>query len=151
MKRFHFTLESVQKLRLQQLESEEAKLAPMYREMEAIDEAGRLMKLELSREEIRIADPAVALRSFDFELLDQYRQFSVRRKEQMQQQKQKCQQRIEEQLLCIRQAKQKHELLEKLRLRRLADWHLELNKELDALAEEVFIAQWKPRSRRANG
>ena len=151
MKRFHFSLESVQKLRLQQLESEEAKLAPMYREMETIEESGRLIKLELSREEMRIADPSLTLRSFDFELLDRFRQFSVRRNEQLQRRKQNCQQRIEEQLLCIRLAKQKHELLEKLRQRGLAEWHTKLNKELDALAEEVFIAQWKPRRRRANG
>ena len=51
----------------------------------------------------------------------------------------------------VRDAKQKHELLEKLRQRELADWQAKLNKEVDSLAEEVFIAKWRPRRRRANG
>lgn len=148
MKRFHFTLESVQKLRRQELESEEAKLGPMYREMEALEESERQIRMELSREQTRLADPAVALQSFDFELLDQFRQFTTRRAAQLQSQKLNCQRRIEAQLLRIGQANQKHELLEKLRLRSLAEWHAKWNKEVDALAEEVFIATWKPRRSR---
>ena len=151
MKRFHFTLEPVQKLRLRQMETEEAKLAPLYREMEAIEESGRQLKLDLAQEERRIADPAIALQSFDFELLDQFRRFAVRRMEQLRIQNRQCQQRIDEQLVRVREAKRKHELLEKLRLRGLAEWQVSFNKELDALAEEVFIAKWKPRRRRAIG
>ena len=148
MKRFHFTLESVQKLRRLELESEEAKLAPMYREMEALEESERQIRLEVAREQTRLADPSVALQSFDFELLDQFRQFATRRAVQLQSQKLNCQRRIEAQLLRIGHAKQKHELLEKLRLRGLAEWHARWNKEIDALAEEVFIAAWKPRRSR---
>lgn len=147
MKRFHFPLESVQKLRLQQLESDEAKLAPLYREVEVIEDSMRKLKLELSREEMRVADPALALRSFDLEMLDQFRQFAARHQVQLRREKLDCQRRIEEQLDRIRLAKQKHELLEKLRLRDLAEWHTKLNKELDALADEVYIAKWKPRPR----
>ena len=151
MKRFQFPLESVQKLRLRQLETEESRLAPMYRELETIEETGRQIQLEISRESMRVADPALALRSFDLEIFDRYRQFAARRAVQLQRQEQNCRQRIEEQLDRVREAKRKHELLEKLRLRELADWQARLNKELDALADEVFIAKWKPRNRRANG
>ncbi len=150
MKRFHFPLESAQKLRLLQLEGEEAKLAPLYRELETLEEAGRQVQLELTQETMRLTDPALALQSFDLEVFDRFRQFAARRKVQLQQQQQNCQLRIEEQLGRIREAKRKHELLEKLRLRGLADWNVQLNKELDALADEVFIAKWRPRQRRAD-
>lgn len=151
MKRFHFPLESVQKLRLRQLEIEESKLGSLYRELEALDETGRKLQLDLSEEARRVTDPALVLRSFDFETLDKFRQFAARRGSQLQLQKQNCQQRIAEQLSRIREAKRKHELLEKLRLRDLAGWQLLWNKEVDALAEEAFIATWKRRPRRANG
>ena len=151
MKRFHFPLESAQKLRLQQLETEESRLGPLYHELETIEADGRKIQLELSQETMRVADPALELLSFDLAMLDQFRQFAARRTIQLQHQKLNCQQRIEQQLGRIREAKRKHELLEKLRLRELADWHLQLNKELDTLADEVFIAKWKPRNRRVNG
>ena len=95
MKRFHFPLDSVQKLRLQQLESEESKLALLYRELEAIEEAGRAIQLEMSREMKRVADPALALRAFDFEVLDQFHQFAVRRAGELQRKEQNCRHRIE--------------------------------------------------------
>jgi flagellar export protein FliJ len=150
MKRFQFSLESVQKLRLRQLETEESRLAPMYRELETIEETARQLQLEVARETTRVADPAFAPRSFDLEILDRYRQFAARRTAQLTGEKDNCRQRIDQQLNRIREAERKHELLEKLRLRGLADWNTKLNKELDALADEVFIAKWKPRHRRAD-
>lgn len=83
MKRFQFSLESVQKLRLRQLETEESRLAPMYRELETIEETARQLQLELARETTRVADPAFAPRSFDLEILDRYRQFAARRTAQL--------------------------------------------------------------------
>ena len=68
MKRFHVPLESAQKLRLRQLETEELKLTPLYRELETIAELGRQLQLDLTRETMRVADPALALRSFDLEI-----------------------------------------------------------------------------------
>ena len=151
MKRFHFPLESVQNLRLRQLETEEAKLGPIYRELEAMEQADAQIKQELVAEQARVSDPAIILRSFDLTVLDQFREFAVRRAVQLQWQKQNCQKRIQEQLVRIREAKQKHELLEKLREKELAEWNKSLNKELDALADEVFIAKWKPRRHREGG
>ncbi len=150
MKRFHFPLESVQNLRQRQLELEEAKLAPSYNEMAAIEEAEKEITQEIAKETQRLFDPNLALQSFDFEVLNQYRQFALRRRVQLNWQKQQCQQRIEQQMLRIREAKRNYELLEKLRQRELSAWRSKLNKELDALAEEVFIAKWKPRPRRAD-
>jgi len=151
MKRFRFPLESVQNLRRRQLEAEEAKLGPLYQELESIEAADKQVKQELALEQSRLASPEMVLRPFDLTVLDQFREFAQRRAVSLHWQKLNCQQRIETQMKAIRDAKQKYELLEKLRERELAEWNADLNKELDALAEEVFIAKWKPVRRRSAG
>ena len=144
MKRFHFRLESVLRWRLLQLELEEEKLQERFAELRALEQ--RREKLEAGKVEAeRTVLGARTVPAEELAALDAHRRWVASQREQLARAVLDCQKRIEEQRGRVRKAEQNVKLLEKLKERRLAQWSAAADKEYQALADDVYLAQWQRR------
>lgn len=142
MKRFRFRLESVLKWRQLQLELEEEKLQERFTELRGLEQ--RAAALEAGKVEAeRTVLGAKTVEAGELAALDAHRRWVAAQRERLARAVQDCQKRIEEQRGRVRKAEQNLKLLEKLKERRLVQWTAAVEKEYQALAEEVYLAQWQ--------
>ena len=141
MRRFRFRLESVLEWRLLQLELEETKLQGLFEELRRVD--GALDALDAGKAE---AERAVlgggTVPAQQLEALDAHRLHLAREKQRLAAARVGCEGRIAAQREQVRKAERDLRLLEKLKERRQAEWRKANDREQEALAAEVFLAQW---------
>lgn len=144
MKRFVFRLESVLRWRRSLFEQEQNRLHALVAERDAI--LLRLKELEELRqraEQALLEAPAVT--GSELAALEAYRRRLNLERARKQQELTDCEARIEAQRQRVLEAQRRVRLLERLRERRFSEWEAELNRELEALAAESYLARWKRR------
>ena len=142
MKRFVFRLESVLRWRRSLFGQEHNRLRALVAERDAI--LLRLKELEELRqraEQALLEAPAVT--GSELAALEAYRRRLNLERARKQQELADCEPRIEAQRQRVLEAQRRVRLLERLRERRFSEWEAELNRELEALAAESYLARWK--------
>jgi flagellar FliJ protein len=142
VKRFVFRLESVLRWRRSLFEQEQNRLHALVAERDAI--LLRLKDLEELRqraEQALLEAPAVT--GSELAALEAYRRRLNLERARKQQELADCEARIEAQRQRVLEAQRRVRLLERLRERRFSEWEAELNRELEALAAESYLARWK--------
>ena len=142
MKRFVFRLESVLRWRRSLFEQEQNRLRGLVAERDAI--LLRLKEIEELRQRAGQALlEAPALTGGELAALEAYRRRLGLERVRRQQELADCEARIEAHRQRVLEARRRVRLLERLRERRFAEWEAELNRELEALAAESYLARWK--------
>ena len=142
MKKFRFPLETARKLRKHQLDIEEAKLAANRQELGQLDEMGRQLSEWGSHEETLVLRKSI-LKAQELTSLADFRRYLRKQQDRLALLRGQSEQRLTVQMKRVQDARRAAELLNKLRERAHEHWEKAANKEWDAFAEEVFIAQWK--------
>lgn len=140
MKNFRFGLERVLHWRTSQVQLEQQKLQQLLQERNSVDAA--LAELSAARNAGReLLEPKLvpgselnALAAYQLHLRKQEHLLLARRAD--------CLRRLEEQRVSFLRARRAQRLLEMLRKKQLDDWKIALNREVEALAAEAYLAQW---------
>lgn len=143
MKKIHFPLDRVMDWRRTQARMEEAKLERLYGEIRGLD--ARRAKLDVERtkaERALLAAPSVT--GLQLAELDAFQRFSVAEQGRLERQQVECGQRIAAQIQVVAAKRRDVRLLERFKDERLKAWNSELGREIDAQADETYLAKWKP-------
>ena len=138
MKKFDFPLRRVLDWRVTQVRLEESKLERLYAELRAIDCSEAALKLERSAAERAVLTGA---NGADLRALDSFRRFAVSERTHLEKLRADCSRRIAAQIQTVAAKRREAKLLERLRERRRAVWTRQWNRELDAQADESFLAR----------
>ncbi len=150
MKRFQFPLDRVRRWRSEQASVEELKLGQLRDRLVALGEAKQRVALARTQSEQEVLGQPF-IQADELRSLEDYRlhtRFQIRDIENQQRQ---CEQQIVAQRQRVIEARQKAELLERLKQKARDEWLAANNREEEALATELFLAkrQRQP-SRRAS-
>ena len=141
MKKFHFPLDRVMDWRETQARVEESKLEALYAELRAIDAAARGLDQEREAAEEKVA--ARGASGFDLARLGDFRRFSIAERTRLEQRRADCSRRIAAQIEAVAASRRGVRLLERLKQQKLTAWNQELSREIDARADETYLAKWK--------
>ena len=148
MKSFRFRLERVLRWRGIELAMQEAMLKRL------LDEEMRLRstlaaiqseKLQLSLNTAALPDAS----GHDLNFIGGYASRLARQRDRALQQQREKQREITAQMQAHRAAKQRHQLLEELRERRLDEWQRDSDREIEELAQESYLSRWRSLTRSA--
>ena len=141
MKRFAFRLERVLDLRRMEADMEQNKLAALEVEMEKLrDRLRSLTDAYQHQVSVVSTDPHERTQLNDYRLRFES---THRQVEADLQQRQRAAEIQRSQYIA---ARQKVEVLEKVKRRQKEDWERQLQKELDDMAMDSFLARWSPPS-----
>ena len=140
MHRFQFRLGSVLGWRAVELELEEGRLERLFTERRRRD--AEALALEVRSRESAQLITARTLDGQQLAALSYHRHYLEREGARMAAQRADCAKRIAAQQQRVVEAERKVRLLERLKERRLAEWNLEFNREMEALASETFLSKW---------
>lgn len=141
MKRFEFSLEKATRFRSAQLRMEEARYAMLLSNEAQLEQ--RILALHSSHEEQRVTvSRGLELDGAQLGRLHEYGEFVTLEISRMQRERDAVRTEIENQFGRVAIARQRVELLEKLRGKELERWKAHSFKELQAAAEESFAARW---------
>ena len=144
MTSFHFRLERVMRWRSLELATEEAKLKRLMQQAAAIEST--LVRIQDAISDIPVQIAVLPdLMGRDLSSVSAYAQHLTRERATTIQRRRDKQREIATQAEVHRAAKQRFQLLEELRRRRLSEWQRETNVQLDYLAHESYLARWKSR------
>jgi hypothetical protein len=140
MKRFHFPLERVRRWRLEQLNVKELKLQKVRGDRQLLAEAKQQTRdgLAKSRNDV-LSQPSVL--GLELENLDAYGihvREMVRGFEKLEQE---AEAKVVEQRNRVLEARRQFELLDGLRVKALAKWRAEGDREQETLAAELFLSK----------
>ena len=142
MKRYVFSLAGVLRLRVQQAEAAEAKLALLYTELQTIQTRQQEFEDQLQKDQDELLTPNRVLAAESLLQMDAYRRWAAIERRRQTQVAAQCIARIQEQNASVIEAKRNQQLLERLRDRARQRWELDRAREEQALAEEAFMSQW---------
>jgi len=140
MKRFDFPLERVRRWRSEQASVEELKLQQIRAEKNGMTAA----RAQIERECAQAGQSMLAQKFLDpvqLQCLDLYRQHGRVRIQELKQRELECDARILVQRQRVIEARQRYELLDKIREKALREWTQAVDKEQEALAGELFLAK----------
>ena len=140
MRRFQFRLDSVLGWRTVELDLAKGRLEQLFTERRRCDEDARAIEARQRESAQLIA--AKTLDGQQLAALSYHRHYLEREAARMAAQRADCAKRIAAQQQRVAEAERKVRLLERLRERRLAEWTLEFNREMEALASETFLSKW---------
>jgi flagellar export protein FliJ len=137
---FRFRLEKVLQLRRRQLELEEAKYQQRIREAAELDaERSRMEAAGIGAEtQVRAWSPVTGS---DLAALANYRKYIAVQEQQIAVRQAEARKQAEEQQKAMLEARRRCQLLERLKERRLAEWQVAADKELEQLAAESHLAR----------
>jgi hypothetical protein len=139
VKKFSFPLGRVLNWRVLQAQIEESKLERLYAELRAIHSS----EAALERERIEAERAVLAGASgADLSALDSFRRFTVSEHTRIEKLRSDCAKRIAAQIQIVAAKRRDVKLLDRLREQRRAVWTRELHRELDAQADESFLARF---------
>jgi flagellar export protein FliJ len=144
MQSFRFSLERVLGWRRTELRAEEARLAPLVAERSRLDAARQQITeaRERAQSDLLAAGP---MDGSELEALARYRAWLEKQKTAVERQDAQCGENIAAQRGRIVEAHRRARLLEKLRERRLEDWRIAGDREMESFASESFLARWERR------
>jgi len=138
MKRFQFSLERVLKYRRSQADLEQARLAALEAELTKIHE-----QIQSLANSFKHAVSTVAPHPADRAELGRYRMIIESQTAKLQHNLIAKQSQIDTQRAAYLKAKQAAEVLDKVKARQYDAWQRDLQKELDSLAMDSYLARWK--------
>jgi hypothetical protein len=140
MKRFEFRLERVAAWREEQLALEESRLHQFQAELRSLEARRAALESEEAAS-ARALVTAASLTAEDLHREDQFRRYAARQRELMAAQKTVTERKINDQRARVLEARQKVELLKRLRAKRLAAWAAEFDRELEQQAAEAHLTR----------
>jgi hypothetical protein len=142
MAAFRFSLQRALTWRETQLTLEETRLERLHADLRALQQAA-----EAVREEWQTAQTAVrqapSVSGAAVAELDMFRLWARREEERLAARTQETQKAIDTQQCVVSEARRKVRLLERLREHRHAGWKAEEDRQIEELAGESAIAQWR--------
>jgi flagellar export protein FliJ len=144
MTNFHFSLQKALDLRRLQLELQEAKFqqqAAVLVELDRVREAMHASRA-IAEDHVRAGGSA---QGCDLAALGAFRSHVQSKEKDLAQRRVEGEKKLEECRNAMLEARRRCRLLEKLKERRKADWTVALNRELEELASESYLAQWNRR------
>jgi len=142
MRAFVFPLRQALKWRGTQLEVEENKLRQLAASLEEMALAAVRLDLVKDRAEVAVRQSAVVEAS-DLWALAAYRQRVIVELQALAQRRTECERQAAAQRGKVLEAQRQFRVIEKLEQRRLAEWQVDADRELESLAAESFLARWK--------
>jgi hypothetical protein len=140
MKRFQFPLERVRRWRSEQATIEELKLGQLGERL-AMLKAEKL-RLEMECAETRRAVLGQAsIEAYEVQSLEVYRRHAAHLVRNMEERRRECEAQIVEQRKRVIEARQKAELLLKLKQTAMEEWRVAANREEENLAAELYLAK----------
>ena len=141
MTTFRFPLQKVLDWRRTQLELAEARFQQQTAALAAIDRAYAEMEASGIRAEVEVRcwDP---LAGRDLAALGRFRLRVQSREKQISLQRAGCQRELAVRKTAMLEARRRCRLLERLKERRLAEWTLTRDRELEELASESYLSRW---------
>lgn len=144
MKKFTFPLGRVADWRQTQARIEESKLETLYAELRAIDAAEHSLNQERDAAEKNVA--ARGAIGADLARLGEFRRFTAAERTRLEGLRADCSRRVSKQIEVVAAKRRDVRLLERLRHQKLTAWNRDLNREIDAAADEAFLAKWNRQS-----
>ena len=142
MKDFQFRLAAVLRLRQQQVEAEQRKLQQLLTEQDQLKKCLELVARE-REEAAQYVREHQAPGNRDLRALASYILGSKARVVTIQTALQNLDRAVSEQKMLVMRARQKEELIVKLREKRVHEWLQEVNRQTEAEAQECWTATWK--------
>jgi flagellar export protein FliJ len=143
LNRFQFRLARIQEYRHRQLEAAEDVLRRLLAELDAYRTRKQGLGDKYLAEEFAMA-ARLAVQPAEREALAAYRRHIGKEQARLDRRIVECTARVEKQRAQVMEAQRRYRLIEKLHQKRKAEWDLAFAKEIDALAEESFLARWSP-------
>jgi len=141
MKKFRFPLQRLLHYRRSRLAGEQALLERLMAEQAALEHR----RAALEREE-RMVNESIrrlpVLDSGQLEAVAAFRRFAAAEAVRLAEEAASASARIASQREAVLSARREVEVLEKLRERRLRDWRLELDREMEKQTAELVVARW---------
>lgn len=141
MTSFHFRLEKVLEWRRIELEQEEARFRSQSDALAAIDRRRAELEAGGIRAEVQVREWN-PLAGNDLTALSAYRAHVRRSESRLSAERQACQGALAERKVALLEAQRRCRLLERLKERRHAEWREGVDRELQELASESFLARW---------
>jgi flagellar FliJ protein len=138
MKRFQFSLDRVLNFRRLQADAEQAKLVRLEQELAAVEAEIRHLK-----EAFQAAVQSVSPNPADRAELGRYRMIVESQTLKFQSRRDEIASRVQLQRQLFTKARQAAEVLARLKDKQYTRWQQGLQKELDDLAMDSFLARWK--------
>jgi len=143
MQKFHFSLEKILGWRRTELQAAEAGLAPLVAEWRGLEAARHEIAMGRAQADRDLLQGA-SVDGSELEALARYRLRIENQKSAIERDLADCRERTARQNALIIEAHRRLRLLEKLKARRLAEWHVQWEREMETFASEAFLARWKP-------
>ena len=141
MKKFAFPLGRVMDWRGALVRAEEARLEQIYAELRAID--ARAARLDREREQSeRALAHARSATGAELAAVDTFRKFVFTERIRLEGLRAGVQQRIAAQIQVVAKKRRDVKLLERLKDQRYEKWRTDFAREIDAQADESFLAKW---------
>jgi flagellar export protein FliJ len=140
MKKFHFPLGRVIDWREAQARIEESKLEALYAERRAIDSQKSALTLEREAAENAVVERGAT--GSDLARLGEFHRFTVAEHTRLEKRRDDCGQRIAAQIQAVTEKRRDARLLERLKQQKLSAWNREFSREIDAQADEAYLARW---------
>jgi flagellar export protein FliJ len=138
MSSFKFRLESALRLRHLQVESETAKLTDLNRQLQHLQRSIVAAEEERKQACAFVQDRPV-IQSADLRALSSFALGVEARVSSLKEALDKMESRVQDQQLVLRKAQQNERALERLRSRRLSNWRVQLERETEATAQELWL------------
>jgi hypothetical protein len=141
MTNFRFSLQKALDLRRLQLELEESKFRQQAAALAELDRLGEEMRTQCARAENQVREGGSAV-GRDLAALGDFRRYAQAKEKELAKRRMEGEKALVELRQAMLEARRRCLLLEKLKERRQADWDKALNRELEELANESFLARW---------
>jgi flagellar biosynthesis chaperone FliJ len=140
--RFEYRFERLLKVRSSQLEAEKAALQILYRERADIQRSIDILRRS-GEQAVRDVLRRPVISGLEMASLSNHRQYVAARLTEADRRMRDCEGRIRRQRERVLQAERSWRLLDRLRERDFEEWKYEANRELEAVAGELYLANWK--------
>jgi len=140
MKKFQFPLDRVREYRCLQMEGEQVKLEELHARLIALEEmAAELVRQKQQAEQSVVGSSSTGL---DLQHYAGYRGYAVRVAAMVAERRQAVLRDIEAQRARLLEARQKYEILDRLKTRSRGAWQAAVDREQESLAGELYLARW---------
>ena len=140
MKRFKFRLESVKRLREQQLSVEENRLEQLNSVLRALDARRSALESEQTAHESAVLSDRI-ISADRLHCLETFRQFATKERRRIARERADTVKRTDEQRAAVLEARRKFELLNRLAEKERDQWRKDLDREIEQHAAESYLAR----------
>jgi flagellar protein FliJ len=140
MKKFEFSLDRVRRWRAEEAGLEELKLRQLRDALAGLGEQRRRIEMERVRSEKEVLGQA-SIDARELQSLEAYHRHAANQIRGIEARRRQCEEEIQEQRRRWIEARQKAELLERLKQKALDEWRAASGREEENLAGELYLAK----------